>query len=64
MEFAPALRDGICNAFAQLTAFPTEQAEVIRMAIVQAYVDSFAAVAVLSAVIAIIVAKGARSLFG
>ncbi|MEQ8294747.1 MAG: MFS transporter [Roseovarius sp.] len=59
---APALQDGISNAFAQLATFPAQQAEVIRAAIVQAYVDSFATVAVLSALIALAVALAAGSL--
>ena len=60
LELAPALLDGISNAFPQLAAFPAGQAEVIRTAAIQAYVDAFASVAVLSALIALIVAIAAR----
>lgn len=59
---APGLQDGISNAFALLASFPAAQVDAIRAAIVQAYVDSFAAVAVISAMIALIVAMAARSL--
>ena len=60
LELAPALLDGISNAFPQLAAFPAGQAEGIRTAAIQAYVDAFASVAVLSALIALIVAIAAR----
>lgn len=61
MQLAPALRDGISSAFAHLATVPLDQADVIRSAVVQAYVESFAAVAAISAVISLIVAIAARS---
>ena len=64
VERFPALQDGISNAFAQLEALTNAEAEPLHAAIAQAYVDAFASVAVVSAVVALVVAMAARSLRG
>lgn len=61
-HIAPALQDGISHAFAQLDSFTETQIDIIRAAIVQAYVEAFSTIAVLNALIALIVAIAARSL--
>tara|TARA_R110002020_G_scaffold184947_2_gene382299 strand:- start:19439 stop:20968 length:1530 start_codon:yes stop_codon:yes gene_type:complete len=61
-QIAPALLDGISNAFAQLATFPAQQTEAIRSAIVHAYVDSFATVALLSALLSLVAIVASGSL--